>query len=61
MAKGDPRQATVIGHKALDDVGRLTSRRAADDLKELGRFAGRHRKVEEAMYLRQRIAASVQA
>ncbi|QDN93532.1 hypothetical protein FNV61_56775 [Streptomyces sp. RLB3-6] len=36
-------------------------RAAAGDLKELGRFAGRHRKGEEAKYLRQRIAATVQA
>ncbi|GAB2882177.1 helix-turn-helix transcriptional regulator [Streptomyces deserti] len=61
MAKGDPMQAIAIGHQALDDVGRLTSRRAADDLKELRRFAGHHRTLEEAAHLRQRIATTLQA
>ncbi|WP_225794584.1 hypothetical protein [Streptomyces aculeolatus] len=60
MATGDPHHATALGHQALDDAGRLTSRRAADDLKELGRLAGRHPKREETMYLRQRIAATLQ-
>lgn len=61
MAKGDPMQAIAIGHQALNDVGRLTSRRAADDLKELRRFAGHHRTVEEAAHLRQRITTTLQA
>ncbi|MGW5677381.1 hypothetical protein ACWEV4_20250 [Streptomyces sp. NPDC003860] len=59
MAKGDPREAAVIGHRALDESGRLTSRRAADDLRELARFAGRHPKVGEATDLRDRIAAAL--
>ncbi|MGO4756035.1 hypothetical protein AB4212_46830, partial [Streptomyces sp. 2MCAF27] len=61
MAKGDPMQAIAIGHEALNDVGRLTSRRAADDLKELRRFAAQHRRLEEAAYLRRRITATLQA
>jgi DNA-binding XRE family transcriptional regulator len=61
MAKGDPRQAARIGHDALDEVGRLTSRRAVDDLQQLGRFAGAHSKVQDAMDLRERIAATVRA
>lgn len=61
MAKGDPVQAATIGHQALDDVGRLTSQRAADDLRELRRFAGQHRTLEEAVHLRQRITATLQA
>ncbi|MGI5142625.1 helix-turn-helix domain-containing protein [Streptomyces sp. CA-106110] len=61
MAKGDPVQAIAIGHEALDDVGRLTSRRAADDLKELRQLAGRHRRLEEAVHLRQRITATLPA
>ena len=61
MAKGDPRQAIAIGHDALNDVGRLTSRRAAEDLKELRRFAARHRTLEEAAHLRQRITTTLQA
>ncbi|MGP3732944.1 helix-turn-helix domain-containing protein [Streptomyces sp. GDS52] len=61
MAKGDPRQAAAIGHDALDEVGRLTSCRAADDLRQLGAFATRHPKVAEAVALRERIAATVSA
>ncbi|MFD7136992.1 multiprotein-bridging factor 1 family protein [Streptomyces sp. NPDC059894] len=62
MAKGgDPRHAVVLGHRALDDVGRLTSCRAADDLRELARFAGRYQRLSEARDLRERIAATVQA
>ncbi|WP_327297757.1 MULTISPECIES: helix-turn-helix transcriptional regulator [unclassified Streptomyces] len=61
MAKGDPRQAALIGHDALDEVGRLTSRRAADDLRQLGHFAARHQKVQEASGLRERITATVSA
>lgn len=61
MAKGDPRQAAQIGHDALDEAGRLTSRRAADDLRQLGGLAGKHPKVTEAVDLRDRIAATVRA
>ncbi|KUN38687.1 hypothetical protein [Streptomyces olivochromogenes] len=62
MAKGDdPRHAVVLGHRALDDAGKLTSCRAADDLRELARFAGRYRKLSEASDLRERIAATVRA
>lgn len=61
MAKGDPRQAAALGHEALDEVGRLTSRRAADDLRQLGRFASKHQTVQEALGLRDRIAATVSA
>ncbi|GAB7105267.1 helix-turn-helix transcriptional regulator [Streptomyces phaeofaciens JCM 4814] len=61
MAKGDPRQAAALGHHALDEVCRLTSRRAADDLRQLGNFASKHRRVPEATGLRERIAATVSA
>lgn len=60
MARGDPRQAAQIGHDALDEVGQLTSKRAADDLRQLGRFSGRHIKVSEATDLRERIALTLQ-
>ncbi|MDN3061311.1 helix-turn-helix transcriptional regulator [Streptomyces sp. SRF1] len=59
MAKGDPRQAAHIGHDALDEVGRLTSRRAIDDLRQLGSFAAKHPKIQEANALRERIGATV--
>lgn len=61
MAKGDPQHAAVVGHRALDDAGGLTSQRAADDLNELSRFAARHRRLPEATYLRERIGATLQA
>ncbi len=61
LVKGVPMQAVVVGHQALDDVGRLTSRRAADDLRELRSFAGRHRGLEQAAALRRRITATLQA
>ncbi|MFI1443259.1 hypothetical protein [Streptomyces fructofermentans] len=61
MAKGDPLRATAVGHRALDDAGRLTSQRAASDLRELSGFAARHRRLPEAAYLRERIAATLQA
>ncbi|MGW1886179.1 hypothetical protein [Streptomyces sp. NPDC001970] len=61
MAKGDPRQAAVIGHDALNEVGRLTSRHAADGLRQLGRFAASHPKLSDAKDLQERIAATVRA
>ncbi|MFF4911327.1 XRE family transcriptional regulator [Streptomyces sp. NPDC001260] len=61
MAKGDPCQAAAIGHKALDDAGRLTSRRAADDLTDLSRFTKRHRGLPDVERLRERIATTLQA
>jgi DNA-binding XRE family transcriptional regulator len=61
MAKGDPRQAAQIGHDALDEVGRLTSKRAADDIKQLGTFAAKHPRIQEAVGLRERISATVRS
>ncbi|MYS21260.1 hypothetical protein GTW78_13795 [Streptomyces sp. SID4948] len=59
MLKGDPREAAAIGHRALDLGGGLTSRRASEDLRELGGFASRHPKVQEALALRERISAGL--
>ncbi|ASQ94466.1 hypothetical protein CGL27_16515 [Streptomyces sp. 11-1-2] len=59
MARGDPRRAAQIGHDALDEVGRLTSQRAIDDLRQLRSFAAKHRKIQEANALRERIGATV--
>ncbi|WP_432190239.1 hypothetical protein [Streptomyces sp. Tue6028] len=61
MTRGDPQHAAVVRHRALDDAGGLTSWRAADDLKELGRFAARHRRLLEGAYLRDRISATLLA
>lgn len=42
MATGDPGEAVAFGRSALADAGRLRSRRAADDLRELRMFAQPH-------------------
>ncbi len=58
MAKGDPRQAAALGHHALDEVCRLTSRRppmicgsSATSLRSIGGFQ-RQRGCESASPLR---------
>ncbi|MFG3384241.1 hypothetical protein [Streptomyces sp. NPDC047999] len=45
----------------MNEAGRLTSRRAADDLRQLGRFASKHRTIREASALRDRIASAAPA
>lgn len=61
MHKGDPREAAAIGHKALELGGGLTSLRAAEGLRELGRFAARQPRIPEAVGLRERIDAALTA
>jgi hypothetical protein len=51
MAVGDPQEAITIGEVALEDASHLRSRRAADDLRELHRFAGRRRDQPEVSKL----------
>lgn len=58
MITGDPEEATALGHRALDEVGQLTSRRAATDMKDLARAAQLHR-ADEADALCVRIASTV--
>jgi len=55
MATGDPRQAAALGHQALDAATAISSRRAADDLRELGHHTKRHRAGREAVELADRI------
>ncbi len=55
MATGDPLQAAAIGVEALDAAGPLRSRRVADDLRELARYADTHQQLEEVTHLRHRI------
>ncbi|WP_237742642.1 XRE family transcriptional regulator [Actinopolymorpha alba] len=55
MATDDPREAAAIGHQALDSAGHLRSRRAADDLRELRRYATTHRDLPEVADLHRRI------
>lgn len=61
MATGDPREAAAIGHKALDEVGRLRSHRAIGEVRDLHRFAARHSDVVEATELRDRITETLDA
>ena len=56
MATGDPLHAAAIGHQALDITGRIRSHLAAEDLRELSRYANPHQDLEEVEHLRQRIA-----
>lgn len=55
MATGDPLQAAILGHRALDVAGGIQSRRATAELRELFRYAACHQDVEEVTHLRQRI------
>ncbi len=61
MATGDPLEAVTIGTAALEAAGAIRSRRAAEDLRELARHAGRHSTVREAIALRRRITDLVLA
>lgn len=60
MATGSPDEAAELAHRALDDVGRLRSRRAADDVRDLGRLAAR-RGGSQAAELHERIRTNVLA
>ncbi|WP_233629701.1 XRE family transcriptional regulator [Amycolatopsis sp. WAC 04197] len=51
MRAGDPVEAAQIGARALKEAGTITSRRAADDLRELRTFANDHRRVSEVAEL----------
>ncbi|WP_234332286.1 helix-turn-helix domain-containing protein [Streptomyces sp. NRRL F-5650] len=59
MRRGDPREAAAIGHRALELGGDLTSLRAADDLRQLAQFAGRHSKIPDAAHLQEAITATL--
>lgn len=59
MATGDPVEAAAIGTAALDAAGIIRSRRATDDLRELGRHCTRHSEVDEVDALRQRITTAI--
>lgn len=53
---GDPEEAVRIGNNALAEAGTITSRRAADDLRELRNFAAQYQKVNEVAELRYAIS-----
>jgi hypothetical protein len=59
MATDDPREAVAVGTPALEGAGRLRSRRTAEDLRELRRYAGQHANVPDVADLRRRIGTLV--
>ncbi|MFI7104162.1 helix-turn-helix domain-containing protein [Streptomyces sp. NPDC050161] len=59
MATGDPQPAVVTAHKALDEVGRLRSKRAVHDVKSLAKASLRYARNPAVATLRDRIAATV--
>jgi transcriptional regulator with XRE-family HTH domain len=59
MVTGDPHEAATVGQRAMDDAGRLRSWRAADDLRELHRFANPHAVMPMIAELRGRIRGLV--
>ncbi|MFG3255239.1 helix-turn-helix domain-containing protein [Streptomyces sp. NPDC048172] len=60
MATGNPDEAVDLAHRALDEVGRLRSRRAAEDVHDLDCLASRRRGGQIAE-LRERIRINVLA
>uniref|UniRef100_UPI003CF2A08A hypothetical protein n=1 Tax=Pseudomonas aeruginosa TaxID=287 RepID=UPI003CF2A08A len=61
MHRGDPHEAAKIGSQALALGTGITSLRATDDLRELGRYAARHPRLPAARDLREQITATVRA
>ncbi|MFC8660642.1 hypothetical protein [Streptomyces sp. NPDC057199] len=61
MATGDPQEAVSVGHRALNEVGRLRSQRAIDDVQELRRIAASRSRNAGVADLRERIRTTVQA
>jgi hypothetical protein len=60
MRVGDPDEAVSIGSRALDDAGKITSRRAAEDLRELARNSAVHKCRPSVGQLRHAIAQRVE-
>lgn len=61
MRVGDPDEAADIGTRALDEAGKITSRRAADDLRELGRSTTPHQQVPQVAQLRRAISERLES
>ena len=59
MARGDPREATELGTRALEAIGPLRSRRAASELRVFQRYAATHVRIPEVADLRLRIAETI--
>ncbi|MFI8932514.1 XRE family transcriptional regulator [Streptomyces sp. NPDC053474] len=61
MATGDPQHAVAIAHRALNEVGRLRSKRAASDVQDLAKASMRHARKPEVAELCERINTTVLA
>ena len=61
MVTGDPLQAATIGHQALEVTDSIHSYRAAEELRDLSRYAIAHQHLEEVEHLRHRIATLLYA
>lgn len=59
MATGDPEEALPVAHRALDEVARLRSNRAVEDVMNLSKECRRHADDAEVAALRERIASTV--
>ncbi|MFI1584733.1 helix-turn-helix domain-containing protein [Embleya sp. NPDC020630] len=59
MITGDPQEAAAIGHRALDEVDRLRSGRAARDVGDLFTASAPYRRVPEVIALREHIRTIV--
>jgi transcriptional regulator with XRE-family HTH domain len=59
MATGDPQEAVAIAHRAMEDAGRVQSRRTADDVRQLVNTAQVHQGKPEVAELIDRIATTV--
>jgi hypothetical protein len=59
MATGDPCEAATVGGRALEAVSTIRSRRAADDMRDLRRFAEPHEQLTGVAELIHRIGTVV--
>lgn len=61
MATGDPYEATATANRALNEVGRLRSKRAISDVMALAEASRSSRRIPEVAALRERIRTTVLA
>lgn len=59
MATGDPYEAAAVARRALDEIGRLRSKRAVTDVQALAQAAAPHRRMPEVAEVRARVTAIV--
>ncbi|HEV2373719.1 MAG TPA: hypothetical protein VGS19_16290 [Streptosporangiaceae bacterium] len=61
MVRGDPSEASAVAQRAMEDAGRVRSRRVTDTLRELRSAASRHGRDRAAADLRDRVSALIGA